>query len=374
MITMFPKVGRTTILWKRFLKMKKILFTGGGTGGHVTLNLSLIPLFLRNEWQVVYIGSETGIEKELVAKISGVKYYAVKTGKLRRYFSWQNIKDMFKIPLGILQSFFIIRREKPDIIFSKGGFVSFPVVVGGFLNHRKIFMHESDLTPGLANKMSLPFVSRFFTTFKDTADYVKDKNKIFYVGPILSDRLKNGDATKGRELCRFTDDKPVVMFVGGSLGAQSLNKAVEKNLPALQKKFNIVHICGKGQHTDTKRPGYAQFEFVDREFKDLLAMTDIVVSRSGSNAIFEFWSLRKPMLLVPLPTTASRGEQLSNAENFRKRGFAEVIRDADLENSSVFLEMINKIADKKNFYSENMLKSDLKSTTNNELYQDIVNE
>ncbi len=156
--------------------MKKILFTGGGSGGHVTLNLSLIPLFLQNGWQVIYIGSKTGIEKELIAQIDGVKYYAIETGKLRRYFSVENMKDAMRVPVGIWQAYSIIRREKPNIIFSKGGFVSFPVVMGGYLNRcKKIFMHESDVTPGLANKMSLPFVGTFFTTFDDTQNYVNPK-------------------------------------------------------------------------------------------------------------------------------------------------------------------------------------------------------
>jgi len=323
---------------------------------------------------VVYIGSETGIEKELVRKIPAVKYYAVKTGKLRRYFSWQNLKDMFKIPVGVLQSYFIIKREKPDLIFSKGGFVSFPVVIGGFLNKCLIVMHESDLTPGLANKMSLPFVDRFFTTFSDTVNYVQNKKKVCYVGPVLSDRLKNGDKTRGMELCGFTDTKPVIMFVGGSLGAQSLNKAVWQNIEVLRQSYNIIHICGKGQNTRQKSSGYAPFEFVDKEFKDLLAITDVVISRSGSNAIFEFRSLNIPMLLVPLPTTSSRGEQLLNARSFQEKGFAEIISDEDLSNDNLFLQMIEKVAANKTFYQNNMLGVNLKSTTNFELYQEIVND
>lgn len=353
--------------------MKKIIFTGGGTGGHVTLNLNLIPLFQKNGWQVVYIGSENGIEKELVGKISGVRYYAIKTGKLRRYFSWQNIKDMFKIPVGILQAFFIIHREKPDVIFSKGGFVSFPVVVGGFLNRRKIFMHESDLTPGLANKMSLPFVSKFFTTFNDTVNYVKNKQKVCYVGPVLSDRLKNGDRAKARGMCGFIDDKPVIMFVGGSMGAQSLNKAVLENLDFLLEHFLVIHICGKGNKTNIKRRGYACFEFVDKEFKNLLAITDIVVSRSGSNAIFEFWSLNIPMLLVPLPSNASRGEQTLNAQSFVKKGFAEIIRDKDLLNDSRLISKIMHIYKHLDYYKTNMRDSNLKFTGNEELYREIAN-
>lgn len=353
--------------------MKKIMFTGGGSGGHVTLNLNLIPLFQKNGWQIVYVGSETGIEKELIAKIEGVKYYAIKTGKLRRYFSWQNLKDMFKIPVGVCQAAAIIHKEKPDIIFSKGGFVSFPVVVGGFLNHRKIFMHESDLTPGLANKMSLPFVSKFFTTFIDTVKYVRTPQKVCYIGPVLSDRLKNGDKNKALQMCNFNTEKPIVMFVGGSLGAQSLNKAVLQNIDALLQKFQIIHICGKGQKTDLERQGYAQFEFVDKEFKDLLAATNIVVTRSGSNAIFEFWSLNIPMLLVPLPSNASRGEQTSNAQNFQSKGFAEILLDKDLAQNGLLLAQIDKMYQNLGTYRNNIKNSDLKFTSNEELYKEIVN-
>lgn len=354
--------------------MKKIMFTGGGSGGHVTLNLNLIPIFQKNGWEIVYVGSETGIEKELISKITDVKYYAIKTGKLRRYFSWQNLKDMFKIPLGVCQAAAIIHKEKPDIIFSKGGFVSFPVVVGGFLNHRKIFMHESDLTPGLANKMSLPFVSKFFTTFIDTVKYVRTPQKVCYIGPVLSDRLKNGNKDKALQMCNFTADKPIVMFVGGSLGAQSLNKAVQKNIDTLLQKFQIIHICGKNQKTDLQRDGYAQFEFVDKEFKDLLAATDIVVTRSGSNAIFEFWSLNIPMLLVPLPSNASRGEQSSNAQNFQSKGFAEILLDKDLSQDGLLVAQIDKMYQNLDTYRHNIKNSDLKFTSNEELYKEIVND
>ena len=354
--------------------MKKIMFTGGGSGGHVTLNLNLIPIFQKNGWEIVYVGSETGIEKELISQITNVKYYAIKTGKLRRYFSWQNLKDMFKIPLGVCQAAAIIHKEKPDIIFSKGGFVSFPVVVGGFLNHRKIFMHESDLTPGLANKMSLPFVSKFFTTFIDTVKYVRTPQKVCYIGPVLSDRLKNGNKDKALQMCNFTADKPIVMFVGGSLGAQSLNKAVQKNIDILLQKYQVIHICGKGQKTDLQRDGYAQFEFVDKEFKDLLAATDIVVTRSGSNAIFEFWSLNIPMLLVPLPSNASRGEQSSNAKNFQSKGFAEILLDKDLSQNGLLVAQIDKMYQNLDTYRHNIKNSDLKFTSNEELYKEIVND
>ena len=352
--------------------MKKIIFTGGGSGGHVTLNLSLIPLFQQAEWEIIYIGSKDGIENELIKKIPNVKYYAIATGKLRRYFSWQNFKDALRVPLGIVQAWNIIRKEKPDVIFSKGGFVSFPVVLGGYLNRcKKIYMHESDVTPGLANKMSLPFVSTFFTTFSDTSDFVPNKEKICYVGPVLTDRLDNGNIDKARDLCSFNSEKPVIMFVGGSLGAKSINNAVIKNLEALLNKYQIIHICGKGQTTMAKCEGYAPFEFVDKEFKDLIALADVIVSRSGSNAIFELLSQKKPMLLVPLPSTSSRGEQTLNAQSFKKQGFAEVLADNEISDNLV--GAINELFEYRLDYIKNMENADWKRTSNQELFT-IIND
>ena len=353
--------------------MKKIIFTGGGSGGHVTLNLGLIPLFLQDGWEVVYIGSKTGIENELIRKISGVKYYAIATGKLRRYFSWENFKDAMRVPLGVMQAWNIIRKEKPDVIFSKGGFVSFPVVLSGWLNRIKpIYMHESDVTPGLANKMSLPFVSTFFTTFADTAEYVNDKSKVRCVGPVLTDRLNNGDVEKARDMCNFTADKPVLMFVGGSLGAKSINNAVIKNLETLLEKYQIIHICGKGQTTRARCEGYAPFEFVDKEFKDLMALADVVVSRSGSNAIFELLSQKKPMLLVPLPSTSSRGEQSLNAKSFQKQGFAEVLSDDKVE--AELVAAVDNLFAYRHEYVANMENAEWKRTSNQEIFEIIKND
>jgi len=353
--------------------MKKIIFTGGGSGGHVTLNLGLLPLFVQAGWQVSYIGSKTGIEKELVCKISGVRYYEIETGKLRRYFSLDNFIDILHIPVGIAQAWNIVRKIKPDVIFSKGGFVSFPVVFGGYLaGCRKIFMHESDVTPGLANKMSLPFVSTFFTTFADTENYVRNKSKVHCVGPVLTERLNNGSKEKALQLCNFTPDKPVVMFVRGSLGAKSINSAISKNLDALLTKYQVIHICGKGQGNKIRQHGYKQFEFVDTEFKDLMALADVVVSRSGSNAIFELLSQKKPMLLVPLPSTSSRGEQSLNAQSFKEQGFADILADKDVENG--LLTAIDTVYAKRNDYIEAMSKAEWKSTSNQQLFAEITNE
>ena len=355
------------------MKRRKIIFTGGGSAGHVTLNLNLIPIFQKNNWKCIYIGSEKGIEKELITKISGVRYHAIKTGKLRRYFSFRNILDMFNIPIGIIQAIRWIAIEKPDIVFSKGGFVSFPVVIAAYLRRCKVYMHESDVSPGLANRMSLPFVDKFFTTFPDTQTYVKNKSKVHNIGPVLSDRIEGGDKARGMGFCHFLDVKPIIMFVGGSLGASSINNAVWNNLDSLLEKYQIIHICGKGHVKDIKRRGYAQFEFVNKEFKDLLALADIVVSRSGSNAIFELFSLRKPMLLIPLPSTSSRGEQTQNAQSFHSHGCAEFMYDDEVNDNEIFLSTIDKVYDNRDVYIANMEEDTLKQTTDAELYEAIVN-
>lgn len=352
---------------------KKIIFTGGGSAGHVTLNLSLIPLFLNEKWSVSYVGSYHGIEKELIAKFPDVKYYSIATGKLRRYFSWQNFWDMVKIPVGILQAVWIVFKEKPDIIFSKGGFVSFPVVLAGRINGCPVVMHESDVTPGLANKMSLPFVSRFFTTFDDTAKYVKTPSKVQHVGPVMSDRLKGGDRQKACRCCGFDSKKPVLMVIGGSLGAKSLNLAVRRLLPALLKWCQIIHICGKGLvEKDLDFEGYRQFEYVDDELKDFMEAADVVISRAGSNSIFELLSLAKPMIMVPLPTGSSRGEQMLNARSFQAKGYGEVIADEDLISDGKLLDLIEKVYKNKETYRKAMQTADFKSTSNDMLVREIM--
>ena len=348
--------------------MPKIVFTGGGSAGHVTLNLALIPHFIKQRWEVSYIGSRNGMEKELVEKFKEVKYYSITTGKLRRYFSWQNFIDMIKIPFGCIEACILIHKLNPDIIFSKGGFVSFPVVVGGFINKKKIFMHESDITPGLANKISLPFVNTFFTTFPETIKSVKQKNKVKCIGPALSDRLFNGSKEEGAKFANLSNSKPTIMIIGGSLGAKSLNEAVSNNINDLLKSYQIIHISGKnGYNPDLKAEGYAQFEYVDKELKDLMALSDVVISRAGSNSIFELATLNKPMILVPLPNTSSRGEQTLNAKSFQSKGFGEIIKDEDISNKEILFSVLEKVYKNRDTYTKNMQASPVKTTSIEEL-------
>lgn len=310
--------------------MKKIMFTGGGTAGHVTVNLALIPRFQAEGWKTEYIGSHAGIEKQLVADVPEVTYHGIATGKLRRYLDWNNLKDPFRVVQGVFQAYRAIKRSKPNVIFSKGGFVSVPVVLGAKLNRVPVVIHESDVTPGLANKIAIPFATKVCTTFADTVQHLP-KNKAVHIGPVIREELNRGDAARGRAWSGFNDRKPVLLVMGGSLGSRKINLAIRDTLERLTQRYQIVHLCGKGQTDDTvKAPGYLQVEYVSEELPDILAMTDVVVSRAGANAIFEFLHLRKPMLLIPLTKAQSRGDQLLNAESFRKAGYCDVLQEENL--------------------------------------------
>lgn len=316
--------------------MKKIMFTGGGSAGHVTVNLALIPHFARLGWSMSYIGSHDGIEKQLIQELPDVRYYSVSTGKLRRYLDWQNIKDPFKVMRGIYEAYRIMKKEQPDIVFSKGGFVSVPVVIGARLNHVPVIIHESDITPGVANRIAAPFAKLICTTFPETVE-VLGKEKARVVGPVIRESLKQGDAARGRMFTGLGKDKPVILIMGGSLGASSINQAVREALPELAKEFHLVHLCGKGQLDQglADTPGYRQYEYISEELPDLLAMCDIVISRAGSNSIFEFLYFQKPMLLIPLTRQQSRGDQLLNAASFERSGYGRVLQEEDLNKESL---------------------------------------
>lgn len=334
---------------------KNILFTGGGTAGHITPNLEIIPFFLNNNWDVIYIGSKKGMEGEIINKANPkIKYFIIHSGKLRRYLSWQNIIDFFLIFIGIFEAFFIIKKQKVDVIFSKGGFVSFPVVVAGWLNRVPVLIHESDVTPGLANRMSGIFTSKILTTFEETKKYIKN-DKTEYIGPIIRNVFKKANPKNGLEYCGFDDKKPVLLVMGGSLGAESINKSIRKNLDKLLKDFQIVHICGKGWIDPMiLLDGYKQFEYVNEQFPNIVSMSELVVSRAGSNSIFEYLFMQKPMILVPLPSKSSRGDQIINAEIFREKGYCEIIKNEDLDNDDLLISNIKKVYSEKNRYIENM--------------------
>lgn len=308
---------------------KKIIFTGGGSAGHVTPNLALIAQ-LKNDWSITYIGSKNGIEKELV-EAQGISYKAISSGKLRRYFDMKNFKDPFKVAAGVFQAFAIIRKIKPDIIFSKGGFVSVPVVIAGWMNRVPVYIHESDITPGLANKIAIRFASKLFVTFEEAGAHLP-KDKVIYTGAPIRESLFHGNAGRGLQFLGFQAAKPILLVMGGSLGAKKINEAVREALPKLLDSYRIVHLCGKGNVAAelNKYPGYRQFEYINEELPDVMAAATIILSRAGSNAIFEFLALKKPMILIPLPLRASRGDQILNARSFKEKGYCEVLENDTL--------------------------------------------
>lgn len=319
-----------------FVRQKSIILTGGGTAGHVSLNQAIIPELIAQGYDVHYIGSHDGIEKELIGDaFPQVPYHEISSGKLRRYFSLKNFTDPFRVVLGIGQALSIIRKVKPKIIFSKGGFVSVPVVIAAKLANVPVVVHESDVTPGLANKIALPFASHIFTVFKETMQHLPS-DKATCTGSIIRQQLFQGDKERGLKLCGFEENKKVLLVMGGSLGSVVLNDALRENLKRLLPMFNIVHLCGKGNVDESLQhvEGYRQFEYVTDELSDILFVSNFVVSRAGSNSIFEFLALHKPMLLIPLSAAKSRGDQILNANLFKRQGFAHVLEEEALTKDS----------------------------------------
>ncbi len=309
--------------------MRRILFTGGGTAGHVTPNVALIERFRDEGWDAIYIGSADGIERSIVAD-TGIPFYAVATGKLRRYFSWRNFTDPFRIAFGLLQAVWLCLRLSPDVVFSKGGFVAVPVVVAAWLCRIPVIAHESDTTPGLATRLSVPFARQICVNFESTLACLPAGKGIVTGSPVRR-ALLEGNAERGRAALGLSDDKPVLLVVGGSLGARAINDAVRGALEDLCKTFEVVHIVGSGNmDDDADRPGYYQHEFIRDAFGDVLAAADLAISRAGANAIYELLVTRTPHVLVPLPRAASRGDQIENAEAFRALGMSRLVYQEDL--------------------------------------------
>lgn len=349
---------------------KRILFTGGGSAGHVTVNTALIPHFEKKGWEITYIGSEDGIEKEIITEqFPHIPYESISSGKLRRYFSWKNFSDPFRVMKGVLDALAVIRKTKPDIIFSKGGFVSVPVVMAAKITKIPVAIHESDVTPGLANKLAVPFATKIFTTFPETVQSLPS-DKSLCAGAIIREELFTGDAREGKRLTGYYEDKPVLMIMGGSLGARKINEAVRGNLGDLISHFQIIHICGKGNIDETyTQKGYRQYEFIKGELPHYLAMTDYVISRAGSNSIFEFLALKKPMLLIPLSREASRGDQILNANSFVKHGYALKLEEEELTEAS-FLVKVKELKGNRDTYIHNMEKGQ-KAYTIQDMYEEL---
>ena len=310
--------------------MKKIILTGGGTAGHVTPNIALLPRLKELGYEISYIGSYEGIEKGLMEK-EKIPYYGISSGKLRRYFDPKNFSDPLKVLKGYGQARHLIRRLKPDIVFSKGGFVSVPVVLAAKHLHVPVIIHESDMTPGLANKLAIPAASKVCCNFPETLKLLPEGKAVLSGSPIRRELLQ-GDKEKAYTYTGFTDAKPVILIIGGSLGSRVINETVRRLLPELLKKYQVIHLCGKGNLDPTlhNTVGYVQYEYISEELADLFAAADLVISRAGANAICELQALCKPNILIPLSKAASRGDQILNANSFQKQGFSYVLEEENL--------------------------------------------
>ena len=326
--------------------MKRIVLTGGGTLGHVTPHMALIPRLQAAGYDIHYIGTASGMEADKIRTIPGITYHAVKSGKLRRYFSWENFIDPFRVIAGAFQSARLIGKLKPNVVFSKGGFVAVPVVFGAWVHRVPVLCHESDLTPGLANKLCKPFARKMVTTFPECAAALG--NAAECVGTPLRPDLHSGRREEGLRITGLDGKKPVLLMMGGSSGAQSVNAALREALPDLLPDFDIIHICGKGNVDESLNgtAGYTQIAFLDEQLPHVMACADLVLSRAGSNALMEFQALCKPMLLVPYPTGASRGDQVLNAQSMEKRGLCRVLVQEKMNRQTLTEELRRTWADR----------------------------
>ncbi len=335
--------------------MKKIILTGGGTAGHVTPNIALLPELKAAGFEVSYVGSYNGIEKSLIEK-EGIPYEGIATGKLRRYFDWKNFTDPFRVIKGYVQARAIVRQKRPDIVFSKGGFVSVPVVLAAKHYGVPVIIHESDMTPGLANKISFSAATKVCCNFPETVNLLPEGKAVLSGSPIRKE-LMEGSRLAGLTFTGLSAQKPILLMMGGSSGSRAVNKALRSILPELLKQFQVIHLCGKGNlEPDLKLEGYCQYEYITDPLKDLMAAADIVLSRAGANAICELLALHKPNVLIPLPASVSRGDQILNARSFERQGFSYVLEEENITDARL-LDAIRSVYENRNRYISAMEKS-----------------
>ena len=333
--------------------MKRIVLTGGGTAGHVTPNMALIPTLIDKGYDIHYIGSYDGIEKKLIEEM-GIPYHGISTGKLRRYLDIKNFSDPFRVIKGFSEAKALMKELKPDVVFSKGGFVAVPVVLAAKSKKIPSIIHESDMTPGLANKICIPRASKVCCNFPETAQNLP-ADKAVVTGTPIRKELFEGNAAEAMTFCGFKEIRPTLLIMGGSTGSVRVNEAIWSCLDTITQQYNVIHLCGKDKANPKYNnvPNYVQYEYVKRELSSMLALADVVVSRAGANAICELLALRKPSVLIPLSLEASRGDQILNAKSFDKSGYAKLLMEEDVNDTSL-LEAINHVYNNRDTYIKSM--------------------
>ena len=329
--------------------MKKIILTGGGTAGHVTPNLALIPSLRELGYEIHYIGSYQGMERKLIEQ-AGIPYDGISSGKLRRYFDVKNFSDPFRVMKGYTEALKLMKKYKPNVVFSKGGFVAVPVVLAAKHYKIPVIIHESDMTPGLANKLCIPSASKVCCNFPETLAYLPEDKAVLTGSPIRAELLK-GDRLAGLQYTNLSSNRPILLVIGGSLGSVTVNTVVRQALPQLLHDFSVIHICGKGNLDESLigTEGYVQYEYVDAPLKHLFAASDLVISRAGANSICEILALRKPNILIPLSAAASRGDQILNANSFSKQGFSTVLEEEALTAETLYQAVSDTYENRRSF-------------------------
>lgn len=329
--------------------MKKIILTGGGTAGHVTPNLALIPSLRELGYEIHYIGSYQGMERKLIEQ-AGIPYDGISSGKLRRYFDIKNFSDPFRVMKGYTEALKLMKKYKPNVVFSKGGFVAVPVVLAAKHYKIPVIIHESDMTPGLANKLCIPSASKVCCNFPETLAYLPEDKAVLTGSPIRAELLK-GDRLAGLQYTNLSSNRPILLVIGGSLGSVTVNTVVRQALPQLLHDFSVIHICGKGNLDESLigTEGYVQYEYVDAPLKHLFAASDLVISRAGANSICEILALRKPNILIPLSAAASRGDQILNANSFSKQGFSTVLEEEALTAETLYQAVSDTYENRRSF-------------------------
>jgi UDP-N-acetylglucosamine--N-acetylmuramyl-(pentapeptide) pyrophosphoryl-undecaprenol N-acetylglucosamine transferase len=313
----------------------KILFTGGGTGGHIMPVLAVAEEIRKTKssnkkLEFMFIGPDNDFNKAISG--AGIEVKTIKAGKLRRYFSLENLTDIFKIIFGTIQSLYIVYKFRPDVVFSKGGFASVPPVIASWIWRVPILSHESDIVPGLANKIISRFTKKIYISFKDTEKYLPSEKTVL-VNSLIREDILNGDKNRARKIFDLEENVPTILIFGGSQGAQKVNEVALKALPAILEKYQVIHICGMKNYEKIKdalkHKRYKLYPYLNDNLKEAYALCDVVISRAGANSLFEIIALEKPSIIIPLPTSANN-HQCKNAEYFSRKGMIVLVKEEDL--------------------------------------------
>lgn len=319
---------------------QRFVLTGGGTAGHVYPALAVAEKL--DECKLDYIGGN-GMEKEILKNFPKISYYEIPTAKLERKITLKNLLIPFKLLKSIHESKKILKKLKPNAIFSKGGFVSVPVVLAGRRLKIPIISHESDLSLGLANRIILKKCDKMCTTFAET---IKNSPKAVHTGQPIREKIFHGKKQRF-----FRENKPILLVLGGSLGAKFINEIIFSHLDELCKHFNVLHITGKKNYQKIEHEGYFCIPYAEN-IEDFYASSDIVLARAGSGVINELLALRKPMLLVPLSKKCSRGDQIENAKNFKSHGYADYLEEENFSWQKLLKRLVNLSNNKEKYISK----------------------